>query len=343
MSKAFLSPVGPAKLRTLYIRVKPAPSTLSERRAVLGALSQHGKIEMFKQLYDASSFISIASTQTIAASIVRRSPLQFDVLAKNSFDPRVPDSIRPPTPAEKTQTFSLPSLSGILPGTGINSLGGPKKTKGSKKSKKQKKTAAAAAAAAEATSPDNKSSQPQPQPQLQGQLPLPLAPSASKLPTPAERDPTSLVTKTFTVEAFSETEYPHKDHIRMSPLYGPWPLEHDLDLDRSSPSKQNMTLTRAALRASVPKDMAYDGLHDWESAGQDAMDLAEAAAAEEALAKDSETLARTWRAFWRGRTDRGEKLQYDLGTEGDLSEKYAHIMRRRMRQENKKRVLGMLS
>lgn len=132
----------------------------------------------------------------------------------------------------------------------------------------------------------------------------------------------------------------------MSPLYGPWPREHDGDLGPSSsdtPSNQNMTLTSAALRASVPKDMAYDGLHDWESAGQDAMDIEEAAAAEEAIAADSATTVRTWRAFWRERTEKGDTVQYELGTKGDMGDKYAHIMKRRMRQENKKRVQGLLS
>ncbi|KAJ4402227.1 hypothetical protein N0V85_005358 [Neurospora sp. IMI 360204] len=305
MSQAFRFPAGPAKIRTLYIRVKPAPSSLSERRAVLRALSQHGNIDMFKQLYDSSSFISIASSQNVAASIVRRSPLQFDVLARNSFDPRVPDSIRLPPPIDTSSAVSLPST--VTTGTITNS--------------------------------NSKSGQTDLNPQQ-----LPLSPSSSKLPTLPERDPTAFVTKTFILEAFNAPEYPHKEHIRMSPLYGPWPRDDpDLSSHDTPTSSKKLTLTSAALRASVPQDMAYTGLHDWESAGQDAMDVEEATAIEEGISADSATMVRTWRAFWRERVDKGDSLQYQIGTKGDLGSAYSHIMKRKMKQENKKRIQNMLS
>lgn len=103
-----------------------------------------------------------------------------------------------------------------------------------------------------------------------------------------------------------------------------------------------MTLTSAALRASVPQDMAYSGLHDWESAGQDAMDLEEAAAIEIGIEADTATQVRTWRAFWKERVGRGDTLQYDVGTKGGLGDAYSHIMKRKMKQVNKQRVQDML-
>ncbi|KAK1774168.1 hypothetical protein QBC45DRAFT_338316 [Copromyces sp. CBS 386.78] len=305
MSQAFRFPAGPAKIRTLYIRVKPAPTSLSERRAVLRALSEHGNIEMFKQLYDSSSFLSIASSQNVAASIVRRSPLQFDVLARNTFDPRVPDSIRLPPPIDTSTAVSLPTT----------------------------------AARGTITTSNSKSGQTDLNPQQ-----LPQSPSPSKLPTLPERDPTAFVTKTFQLEAFNAPEYPHKEHIRRSPLHGPWPRD-DPDpssYDTPTPSKK-VTLPSVALRASVPQDMAYTGLHDWESAGQDATDLEETAAIEQGISADSATMVRTWRAFWRERVDRGDKLQYNVGTRGDMGDAYSHIMKRKMKQENKKRIQNMLS
>lgn len=39
-----------AKLRSLFIRVRPAPSNLAERRAVLRALQRYADIEVFKKL-----------------------------------------------------------------------------------------------------------------------------------------------------------------------------------------------------------------------------------------------------------------------------------------------------
>ncbi|KAL0465512.1 hypothetical protein QR685DRAFT_131507 [Neurospora intermedia] len=305
MSQAFRFPAGPAKIRTLYIRVKPAPTNLAERRAVLRALSQHGNIDMFKQLYDSSSFISVASSQNVAASIVRRSPLQFDVLARNSFDPRVPDSIRLPPPIDTSTAVSLPSVAAT--GTIANSNSKPGQT------------------------------------ELNPQQ-LPQSPSSSKLSTLPERDPTALVTKTFVLEVFPAPEYPHKEHIRMSPLYGPWPRDDSDPSSYDTPtSPKRLTLTSAALRASVPQDMAYTGLHDWESAGQDAMDVEEAAAIEEGISADSATMVRTWRAFWRERVDKGDTLQYKTGTTGAMGSAYSHIMKRKMKQENKKNLQKMLS
>lgn len=38
------------KARSLFVNVSPAPTSLSERRAVLHALKRHGPIEVFKRL-----------------------------------------------------------------------------------------------------------------------------------------------------------------------------------------------------------------------------------------------------------------------------------------------------
>ncbi|KAK4168896.1 hypothetical protein QBC43DRAFT_200202 [Cladorrhinum sp. PSN259] len=74
-----------AKLRTIYLKVKPAPATLSERRAVLQMLKQHGEIHMFQRmiasqnLNDPSAFISLAGSKIIADRIIARSPLSFNL------------------------------------------------------------------------------------------------------------------------------------------------------------------------------------------------------------------------------------------------------------------------
>lgn len=41
----------PANLRTILVKVSPAPSSLSERRAILHVIKQRGKVEMFKKLH----------------------------------------------------------------------------------------------------------------------------------------------------------------------------------------------------------------------------------------------------------------------------------------------------
>lgn len=38
------------KARSLFVKVWPTPTTLTERRAVLRALQRHGEIEVFKRL-----------------------------------------------------------------------------------------------------------------------------------------------------------------------------------------------------------------------------------------------------------------------------------------------------
>ncbi|KAH8881549.1 hypothetical protein GQ53DRAFT_667469 [Thozetella sp. PMI_491] len=64
--------------RSIYLRVKPAPVGLSERRSVLRALQQYGEIEVFKKQQDDSSFISVAAQHTTASDLVNSSPLQYE-------------------------------------------------------------------------------------------------------------------------------------------------------------------------------------------------------------------------------------------------------------------------
>ncbi|KAK0635630.1 hypothetical protein B0T17DRAFT_612462 [Bombardia bombarda] len=64
--------------RSMFIHVNPVPTGLAQRRAILGALKQHGDIQVFKQLDDPSTFVSVASTHMSADATIRMSPLQFD-------------------------------------------------------------------------------------------------------------------------------------------------------------------------------------------------------------------------------------------------------------------------
>ncbi|KAM7204089.1 hypothetical protein V8F33_001724 [Rhypophila sp. PSN 637] len=92
--------------RTLYLRVKPAPSTLSERRAVLHALKQCGEIEIFKKLYDDSSFISVARSIADLWKIRKASPIQFDYKDEKTSE-AVPDPRVALPSSTSTQTFTV--------------------------------------------------------------------------------------------------------------------------------------------------------------------------------------------------------------------------------------------
>lgn len=81
-SSAWSSAASDLAQRSLFVNVRPPPATLSERRSVLGVLERYGKAEMFKKLADNGSFVCIASTTTMAAALVQRSPLQYELLAE---------------------------------------------------------------------------------------------------------------------------------------------------------------------------------------------------------------------------------------------------------------------
>lgn len=71
----------PIDQRSLFVRVRPAPATLSERRSVLRVLERHGKTEMFKKMANNASFLAITSTAAAAAALVEKSPIQYEFMA----------------------------------------------------------------------------------------------------------------------------------------------------------------------------------------------------------------------------------------------------------------------
>ncbi|KAK3325474.1 hypothetical protein B0H66DRAFT_125215 [Apodospora peruviana] len=103
--------------RTMYLRVNPVPASMSERRAVFRALQQHGEIQVFKKLHDASRFISVAATESTFRDIIDRSPLQFDYddgrgpASALASDPRLgsPSRAKPATTTTGETTGSPPA------------------------------------------------------------------------------------------------------------------------------------------------------------------------------------------------------------------------------------------
>ncbi|KAL2157392.1 hypothetical protein VTH06DRAFT_6211 [Thermothelomyces fergusii] len=81
MSLSQASPAA-ARLRTILVKVSPAPTTLSERRAVLGVLKKYADVEVFKKLHDPSYFISVVAQQQMALTLVIKSPLEFEYAAR---------------------------------------------------------------------------------------------------------------------------------------------------------------------------------------------------------------------------------------------------------------------
>ncbi|KAK5657326.1 hypothetical protein OQA88_3390 [Cercophora sp. LCS_1] len=90
--------------RSVYLRVKPAPSTLTHRRAILDVLKRYGGIETFLRLQEPSSFISVAQDVTTARNIIQQSPMELTYL-----DPSA-------TPSHKKQdgptTFTISAFPG---------------------------------------------------------------------------------------------------------------------------------------------------------------------------------------------------------------------------------------
>ncbi|PHH73806.1 hypothetical protein CDD82_5261 [Ophiocordyceps australis] len=72
--------VSRAATRSLSILVTPTPITLTERRAVLQVLEQHGRVDFFKMApgYQ-SSFLCITSQETTAKVLVNKSPLTYSI------------------------------------------------------------------------------------------------------------------------------------------------------------------------------------------------------------------------------------------------------------------------
>ncbi|KAH6631043.1 hypothetical protein B0J18DRAFT_118707 [Chaetomium sp. MPI-SDFR-AT-0129] len=76
------TPVTEASIRAVLVKVTPAPTTLSERRAVLGVLKKYAEIDVFKKLHDPSHFVSITSQPRMADTLIAKSPLEFDFAAR---------------------------------------------------------------------------------------------------------------------------------------------------------------------------------------------------------------------------------------------------------------------
>ncbi|KAK3301306.1 uncharacterized protein B0H64DRAFT_370445 [Chaetomium fimeti] len=95
-----------ANLRTILVKVSPSPATLSERRAVLGALKRYAEVEVFKKLQDSSHFISIVAQPQMAHSLIAKSPLQFDVAApQNHHTTPITTTPTSTPPSPQTKTF----------------------------------------------------------------------------------------------------------------------------------------------------------------------------------------------------------------------------------------------
>lgn len=97
----------PTTIRSMFIRVKPAPRQLSERRAVLRTLQKYGEIEVFQPLLvslsnphqpipskgvvsllnksqEPGSFVSVAAQPATVNNLIDNSPLRFDLVPERS-------------------------------------------------------------------------------------------------------------------------------------------------------------------------------------------------------------------------------------------------------------------
>ncbi|KAG8168863.1 hypothetical protein KVR01_001612 [Diaporthe batatas] len=83
--------------RSLFINVSPAPTSLSERRAVLHALRRHGQIEVFKRLPSPETFVCAPARTEVATGLVQRSPLTFKFVSE-TFE-SLEEEIKPGTRA----------------------------------------------------------------------------------------------------------------------------------------------------------------------------------------------------------------------------------------------------
>ncbi|KAK4121026.1 hypothetical protein N657DRAFT_636078 [Parathielavia appendiculata] len=106
-----------AKLRTILVKVSPAPSSLSERRAILHLLKKYADVEYFKRLKDPSHFISIVNTPQTARRLIEQSPFVFDYrtqqqsgktsssLSAADNKPLTTNATNPPNGATSVRTF----------------------------------------------------------------------------------------------------------------------------------------------------------------------------------------------------------------------------------------------
>ncbi|KAK1754824.1 hypothetical protein QBC47DRAFT_403231 [Echria macrotheca] len=101
-------------LRSIILKVKPAPTSLSERRALLRVLKKHGEIDVFLKLRDPLSYVSITRQADVASKLVAKSPLQFDVDSEPAV--RLPSSRPSPNDNQPSatvkKTFTVHVFSG---------------------------------------------------------------------------------------------------------------------------------------------------------------------------------------------------------------------------------------
>ncbi|KAI7786862.1 pal1-like protein [Diaporthe eres] len=72
------------RARSLFVNVSPAPTNLSERRAVLHALKRHGPIEVFKRLPSPETFVCAPAKTEHATKLIKRSPLTFRFVSETA-------------------------------------------------------------------------------------------------------------------------------------------------------------------------------------------------------------------------------------------------------------------
>lgn len=223
------------KHRSLFVKVAPTPTGLSERRGVLHLLKQHGQIEVFKRLsvskltvdhhvhrrpeangdtsllsQDPSTFICATTTPDDASKIVSTSPLHYKYITE---------------PLEAIQARAAPGTrpTGVAAPIEIHEL---------------KKDA-------------------------EGDLvdPTPELPRNNNSASEEQQQHGNLV-KTFKVHVFpSGAYYDHRKALRSSPLHGRWPPQ-------GGGGEDHHDGVYYALHRVVPDNIAARALCDWRTGGQ---------------------------------------------------------------------------
>lgn len=175
--------------RTVYLRVRPKPESLAERRAVIRMLQRHGEVEVFKKLRRPDSFITVMRTAREAIDFVKRSPVQYELVTERS---------------------------------GVNLIGGreitasvdPIETAPSPQCTDDNRDKQSYAEL-QTDEPNPKDLPKMPRQQHEADADNALLPNAA----PSVRQ------RSFVLSAYITNRHAHYMHIRRSPLYGPWPVD----------------------------------------------------------------------------------------------------------------------
>ncbi|KAJ4395970.1 hypothetical protein N0V93_000186 [Gnomoniopsis smithogilvyi] len=97
--------------RSVFVRVNPTPTTLSERRAVLHALQRHGTVEVFKRLPAPSSFICAFVKRQEALDMIGKSPMTFKFVSE-PLEPVQTSSITGGNPMSVASPITLHFIEG---------------------------------------------------------------------------------------------------------------------------------------------------------------------------------------------------------------------------------------